>query len=172
MGKSERKQAAEQKEELERMAAVFKALGDPTRLRIFEFLRAACGPIAVSKGGNVRPVDEMRGPQGVTVGDVVYHVTGGAKDPSTVSHHLKELRQAGLITMERHGKHMICSTNREAVAALTAYLMEPRKEEPAAPAAAPAATRPRKPKAAKAMVEDTALVHIAEESEEKSPAEG
>ena len=168
MAKSERKQAAEQKEALERMASVFKALGDPTRLRIFEYLRASCGPIAVSKSGDVRPVDELRGPEGVTVGDVVYHVTGNAKDPSTVSHHLKELRQAGLIAMERHGKHMICSVNREAVSALTAYLMEPRKEK----AATPNVSRPRKPKPAKAASEDAASAPIAEESDAKAPTEG
>ena len=33
--------------ELEQRAAMFKALGDPTRLRIFEFLRGCCGSIAV-----------------------------------------------------------------------------------------------------------------------------
>jgi ArsR family transcriptional regulator len=169
MGKPERKQAAEQKEAkeaLERMAGVFKALGDPTRLRIFEYLRASCGPIAVSKSGDVRPVDGLRGPEGVTVGDVVYHVTGGAKDPSTVSHHLKELRQAGLITMERHGKHMICSTNREAVAALTTYLMESRKEESATPVMA----RPRKPKPAKVASEIAVRPPGAGESDDAGPS--
>jgi len=160
MAKSERKQAAERKEALERMAGVFKALGDPTRLRIFEFLRASCGPIAVSKSGDVRPVDELRGPAGVTVGDVVYHVTGGAKDPSTISHHLKELRQAGLILMERNGKHMICSINREAVAALTVYLMEPQKEQPDESSAPP--VKSRRPKAVKPA---TAATDTTEEEE-------
>ena len=45
-------------------AAMFKALGDPTRLHIFEFLRACCCPVAVDESGDVRPV------VGPTVGEV------------------------------------------------------------------------------------------------------
>ena len=96
---------------------MFKALGDPTRLRIFDFLRAQCCLVAVEDTGEVRPV------KGPTVGEVCCHVMPGAQQiNSTVSHHLKELRLAGLITIERRGKNMICGVNREAVAALAAYL--------------------------------------------------
>lgn len=97
-------------------AAMFKALGDPTRLHIFEFLRSCCGPVAVEESGDVRPVS------GPTVGEVCCHVTGAEQINSKISHHLKELRLAGLITVERRGKNMICGVNREAVAALVAYL--------------------------------------------------
>ena len=38
------------------VAAMFKALGDPTRLHIFEFLRSCCCPVAVEESGDVRPV--------------------------------------------------------------------------------------------------------------------
>ena len=38
------------------MVALFKALGDPTRLRIFEFLRWQCCAIAIEEDGQVRPV--------------------------------------------------------------------------------------------------------------------
>ncbi len=98
------------------VAAMFKALGDPTRLHIFEFLRGCCCPVAVEENGDVRPV------LGPTVGEVCCHVTGAERINSTISHHLKELRLAGLITIERRGKNMICGVNREAVAALVAYL--------------------------------------------------
>ena len=94
---------------------MFKALGDPTRLRIFEFLCACCCPVVVEKTGEVRPV------LGPTVGEVCCRVLGTDKILSSVSFHLKELRQAGLITMERRGKNMICGVNPEAVARLAAY---------------------------------------------------
>ena len=103
-------------------SAMFKALGDPTRLRIFEFLRAQCCPVAVGEAGDVRPV------LGPTVGEVCCHVTGEAVVTSTVSFHLKELRLAGLITMERSGRHMICGVNRDAAAQLIAFLNDGQAE--------------------------------------------
>ena len=110
--------AVEETKRPEELAAMFKALGDPTRLRIFAFLRDCCCPVAVEETGDVRPVE------GPTVGQVCCQVTGAERITSTVSHHLKELRQAGLITVERRGKNMICGVNREAVARLAAYLSE------------------------------------------------
>lgn len=95
---------------------MFKALGDPTRLRIFLFLRDCCGPVAIADDGSVRPVS------GPTVGEICCHVTGTLAVTSTVSFHLKELRQAGLVTMEQRGKNRVCSVNSEAVAALTEFL--------------------------------------------------
>lgn len=101
------------------LAAMFKALGDPTRLRIFEFLQSQRCPVAVEGDtGNVRPVT------GPTVGEVCCNVTGATTITSTVSFHLKELRQAGLITMERRGKNMICGVNRDSAARLAAFLSE------------------------------------------------
>jgi ArsR family transcriptional regulator len=103
------------------IAAMFKALGDPTRLRIFQFLRTCCCPVAVEETGAVRPIE------GPTVGEVCCSVTGEERITSTVSHHLKELRLAGLITMERRGKNMICGVNRDAVARLAGFLDEEEK---------------------------------------------
>lgn len=106
----------------EQRAVLFKALGDPTRLRIFEALRACCCPVAVEETGEVRPAC------GPTVGEVCCQVTGAERITSTVSHHLKELRQAGLITMERRGKNIICGINRDAIAAFAAYFSENQEE--------------------------------------------
>lgn len=98
-----------------------KALGDPTRARIFQFLLECCCPVAVEENGDVRPSE------GPTVGEVCCQVTGIDKITSTISFHLKELRQSGLITMDKQGKHMICGINREALAKLADYLSEASK---------------------------------------------
>ncbi len=105
------------------IAAMCKALGDPTRLKIFDFLRSCCCPVAVEETGDVRPV------VGPTVGEVCCRVTGEERITSTLSHHLKELRLSGLIHVERRGKNMICSINRAALAKLTAYLNGPMTPE-------------------------------------------
>lgn len=95
---------------------MFKALGDPTRARIFEFLCSRCCPVAVEDSGAVHPV------QGVTVGEVCCHVTGNEQFSSTVSFHLKELRLAGLIHAEKNGKYMVCSVRPEAIQQMRDYL--------------------------------------------------
>lgn len=98
------------------LSTVFRALGDPTRVRIFEFLCARCCPVALDEAGAVRPV------QGATVGEVCCHVTGSDKFSSTVSFHLKELRLAGLIHVEKQGKYMICSVRRDTIRVAADYL--------------------------------------------------
>ncbi len=110
--------------ELIDLPAAFKALGDPTRLHIFEFLCACCCPVAVEETGDVRLV------AGPTVGEVCCRVLGTDKITSSVSFHLKELRLAGLITMERRGKNIICGINREAVAHLGTYFSRSLTETP------------------------------------------
>jgi ArsR family transcriptional regulator len=71
--------------EAERMATIFKALADPVRLRLFSRLAAhQSGEACVCDIQNV-----------------------GVSQP-TVSHHLKKLREAGLITSERRGTWVYC----------------------------------------------------------------
>ncbi len=43
-------------------------------------------------------------------------------DPSTVSHHLKELRRAGLIRVARRGRHILCWVDRDTVLAAASLL--------------------------------------------------
>ncbi len=83
---------------VEMKTRAFKALGDPTRLRIVEIL--SCCP------------EVLEGP---TAGEICCEVAGAETINSTVSHHLKELREAGLIHVERQGKTRCCSLNREAL---------------------------------------------------------
>lgn len=63
-----------------RAVSVFKALADATRLQIFGFIAARPEPICVC---DIVPRFELRQP--------------------TISHHLKVLRDAGLVTMTRRG---------------------------------------------------------------------
>ena len=105
----------------EQRALAFRALGDPTRLRIIECLAGCCGPVSLEDTGDVRPVD------GATVGEVCCRVTGVDRITSTLSHHLRELRLAGLITTERRGRHIVCRLNQDAVTSLADYLASAAK---------------------------------------------
>ncbi len=100
-------------------ARMLKVLGEPTRLRIFQFLRACCCPVEVEDSGDVRPVKPGDGP--ATVGEVCCHLTGDDKVHPNVSFHLKELRNAGLITMERRGKNMLCAVDPRVTSQLAAF---------------------------------------------------
>ena len=104
-------------------AAMYKALGEPTRLRIFDFLRSCCCPVAVEDSGDVRTV------MGPTVGEVCCQITGADRITSTISEHLKELREAGLITIERRGRNMVCGVNDEAVRDLASHLASAPKTD-------------------------------------------
>ena len=93
--------------ESETILKALKALADPTRFRIVEFLsRMCCGTAAVDEDGGVY--------EGPTASEVCCHLTGAEKINSTVSHHLHELEDAGLIRIERRGKRMICTLKIEA----------------------------------------------------------
>ena len=92
----------------------FKALADPTRLHIVEFLASmCCGRAAVNEDGGV---------EGATAGEVCCHITGAEKITSTVSHHLHELEAIGLVQIERRGKSMVCTLRHENLLSLSDYL--------------------------------------------------
>jgi ArsR family transcriptional regulator len=66
--------------ERDRLVAVFKALGDPTRLDVYRLIAAQPEPLCVC--------------------DIVARFE--VSQP-TISHHLKILREAGLVTVSRRG---------------------------------------------------------------------
>jgi len=78
------------------------ALAQPVRLRAFRALVVA-------------------GPEGLTPG-ALSEALGAA--PSALSFHLKELLHAGLVTQERHGRHLIYRAAFDTMNALLAYLTE------------------------------------------------
>jgi len=90
-------------EEVHSFAEVFKALSNPNRLHIFLRLVSCCPPgtKCSSDAAIRRCVGELG--QDLEI------------DPSTVSHHLKELRRSGLIRVERRGKNILCWVDRETV---------------------------------------------------------
>ena len=97
------------KYDLEKMAGMFKALSNPNRLRIFLRLISCCVP------GTIHSIDEG---ESTYVGDL-------GRDlgivPSTVSHHIKELRRAGLIQMERRGQKIECWVDPEVIKDLAGF---------------------------------------------------
>ena len=91
-----------------RYSQMFKALSNPHRLTIFLYLAQNCVP------GEVSAKEEMR----ASVGELG---EGPGISPSTISHHLKELRQTGLIRMNRRGQNVECWVEPETVRALVSF---------------------------------------------------
>ena len=69
-----------ERERAERLARIAKALGDPIRLQLVDVLRKHAGKVCVCE---LVPLFELSQP--------------------TISHHLKVLREAGLVDSERRG---------------------------------------------------------------------
>jgi DNA-binding transcriptional ArsR family regulator len=88
------------------LAKALRALANPNRLAIFERIHEDGLCCRTDRKGNT--------------------VCAIAEDfrlaLSTVSHHLKELRAAGLITCERRGQQVFCAINHETLARMLALL--------------------------------------------------
>ena len=85
-------------EEAEATAAVFRALGDPARVRLVNVLAA----------GDAVCVCDLQQPLGLS--------------QPTVSHHLKKLADAGLVVREQRGRWAYYSLDREALARVAALV--------------------------------------------------
>ncbi|MCE0764398.1 metalloregulator ArsR/SmtB family transcription factor [Pseudonocardia kujensis] len=88
-------------EEAVELAAAFKALGDPVRLRLLSL-------IAAHEGGEACVCD-ISG---------AFELTG-----PTISHHLKVLRTAGLVTSERRGTWVYYRARPDVIARLADVLV-------------------------------------------------
>jgi ArsR family transcriptional regulator len=87
-------------EDAEQLAAPLKALADPTRLRLLSLIQA-------------RPGSEA----------CVCHLTGPLElSQGTVSHHMRVLREAGLVEREQRGSWAYYRVVPEALAALRGLL--------------------------------------------------
>ena len=69
-----------EREQAERMATIAKALGDPVRMQLVDVLRKHAGKVCVCE---LVPLFDLSQP--------------------TISHHLKRLREAGIVGSERQG---------------------------------------------------------------------
>src|SRR6188472_402368 len=83
----------------ERLAGVAKALGDPIRLQLVDVLRKHAGKVCVCE---LVPLFDISQP--------------------TLSHHLKKLREAGIVDSERRGLWAYYYVLPEALQELTAWL--------------------------------------------------
>ncbi len=94
---------------LDQLCAMFKALSHPQRLRILLKLAECRDPAACD------PTDEGMSRCVGDLGD------GLEVTPSTVSHHLKELRQAGLMHIQRRGQRIECRVSEDALVLLARF---------------------------------------------------
>lgn len=92
------------------IAEAFKALSNPNRLQIFQRLLSCCAP------GTACSSDVING---FCVGELGENI---AVAPSTLSHHIKELQRAGLITTHRNGKNVECFVELTKVQLLKEFL--------------------------------------------------
>lgn len=88
-----------EREHAERLGRVAKALGDPIRIQLVDVLRKHAGKVCVCE---LVPLFELSQP--------------------TVSHHLKVLREAGVVGSERRGLWAYYYVNAERLEELSAWL--------------------------------------------------
>jgi ArsR family transcriptional regulator, arsenate/arsenite/antimonite-responsive transcriptional repressor len=103
------------------IVAIFKALADPTRLAVFQCIRCCgsnCG-YDTETGSCCGPRDGSGDCCGVTACRIRCQVPCA---PSTLTHHLNELRAAGLIVTEREGRVVRCRVRPEALRHIAAFV--------------------------------------------------
>jgi ArsR family transcriptional regulator len=86
-------------ERAERLATIAKALGDPVRLQLVDVLRKHAGKVCVCE---LVPLFDISQP--------------------TLSHHLKKLRDAGIVDSERRGLWAYYYVTPDALKELSAWL--------------------------------------------------
>ena len=92
--------------QVEKYSKVFKALSNPCRLKILlELINCTVCESGISTPVGIDQVENCQQ-------EFARHL---GLAPSTISHHFKELRQAGLIKTRREGKNLIVSVNTELI---------------------------------------------------------
>lgn len=94
------------------LVQIFKALADRNRLAIFQRIRSGFECCRVLPNGSLERT-------GNTVSEIASEFDLSL---STVSHHLKELRTAGLITCQRKGQRVYCLPDDEVLARIGEFI--------------------------------------------------
>lgn len=88
------------------LVKMFKALGNPNRFRLFDEIRKA-GSSSIEEG------------HCCFLNTIIDQLNIGAP---TVSHHLKELVNAGLVETEKEGKFLQCRLNQKNIESLKEFV--------------------------------------------------
>jgi len=94
------------------LAPIFRALSDPNRLAIYRLIRER----------EEAPAPELERSISVLAREFDLSL-------STVSHHVKELRQAGLIRCVKHGQTVHCEADPAALAAIEEFVRTRQTQE-------------------------------------------
>jgi ArsR family transcriptional regulator len=110
--------------ELSNYTKIFKALSNEQRLKIFMMIYKNC---CTTEGSRVKSEFRIKGESCCTVKGSLEKAFTKICDcmnlsRSTISHHFKELQNAGLIICEREGQTFRCSVNEDAVNSIKDFL--------------------------------------------------
>ncbi len=102
---------------------IFKALANEQRLKIFLMIREGCCSAAGKGTAEFRIENKACCPVAGVIEKAFTKVCEHMNlSRSTVSHHFKELQNAGLITCERDGQMFRCKVNEEVVRSIKDFL--------------------------------------------------
>lgn len=105
---------------MEDVLQALQALADPTRFAVFNCIRGCGGESAYDPATGECDAGEAGA---VAMCDVKCHVPCA---PSTLTHHLNTLRDAGLIATEKLGRKVYARVLPDRLAAVAAYFDAPR----------------------------------------------
>ena len=95
--------------DIKMLSRTFKALSNPNRLQIYlEVLAHRHSGIAAPEAG-------------CGIADLIGKLSVGAP---TISHHVKELVDAGLVSVEKNGKYVTCHLNEKMQQQLSAFFSD------------------------------------------------
>ena len=105
--KTKKEKSCKKIEQMARISSAFKALSNETRLAVFENIRLGQCKGMLNKDNRL---------------SVCSVASNFNISLSTISHHMKELRNAKLIECERKGQSIFCQPNDETIKMMVEYL--------------------------------------------------